>query len=370
MMSSKHINKFAIGMGALLLVVLGFALGTAVAPGKAETNTVELLVAQTGNQFVTDDEGIFSEVYNRVSPSVVSINIATRHAGTDVFVPESLGTGFVIDKQGYIVTNYHVVEGADRIEVNFFDGTITRAEVIGTDPDSDLAVIKVDLAGERLNPVTFADSDTLLIGQRALAIGSPFGERWTLTSGIISALDRKIDGLGGFSIGAVIQTDAAINPGNSGGPLLNLQGQVIGVNSQIISETRSNSGVGFAIPSNLVQHAVSEMIETGSVNYSYIGITGDDINLDIMEAYKLPDNLRGVVVAQVLPNTPAANAGLLSSSDAKVDVITAIDGKPVTSFSTLIAYLASNTIPGQQVKLTVLRDGQEMSMLVTLGERP
>ena len=367
MSSAKRTGFIAV---AILLVVFGFILGTAVLPSLAGAGEAHLQVAQTNNQLITDDEIIFSDIYNRVSPSVVSINISQRLGGANNFEPLALGTGFVIDQQGHIVTNNHVVEGADRIEVNFYDGTIVRADIVGLDPDSDLAVIRVDLPPERLFPVTFADSDALLVGQRALAIGSPFGERWTLTSGIISALNRTIDGLSGYAIGAVIQTDAAINPGNSGGPLLNLQGQVIGVNSQIVSETHSNSGVGYAVPSNLVVRVARELIERGEVNYSYLGITGRDINLDLIEEYNLPNNLRGVYIAQIIANSPAENSELNPISNGSVDVITAVDGVPVYGFNTLIAYLATHTTPGQTVNLTVMRDGQQFNLPVVLGQRP
>lgn len=351
--------------------MFGFVLGTVALPSMATGSQVTLQVAPTGNQLITDEERIYANVYNQVSPSVVSINISSRNSATNTFDPESLGTGFVIDQQGHIVTNFHVVDQGDRIEVNFIDGTITRAEVVGLDADSDLAVIKVDLPAAQLKPVVFDNSDELIIGQRTLAIGSPFGERWTLTSGIISALGRQIEGLGGYSIGAVIQTDAAINPGNSGGPLLNLEGNVIGVNSQIISRTRSNSGISFAIPSNLVLRVARELIEKGSVAYSFLGITSrsGDVDLNLIEQYGLPNNTRGVVVAGTTPGGPAATAGLQSLTNNSVDIITAINGQSVTSFSTLISYLSINTSPGETVNLTVLRDGQLVNVPLTLGTR-
>lgn len=354
------VKKLGITTAVLVLVLFGFLLGTALPTRTAAQSTVPLLV--------TEDERIFSEIYNRISPSVVSINIAVRQGSR--FINESLGTGFVIDKQGHIVTNNHVVDGADRIEVNFFDGTIVRAEIVGLDPDSDLAVIKVSLPESQLQPIAFGNSDALVIGQRALAIGSPFGERWTLTTGIISALNRRIDGLTGYAIGAVIQTDAAINPGNSGGPLLNMLGEVIGVNSQILSQTRSNSGVGFAVPSNLVKRVSQELIARGEMTYSYLGITGGDIDLNWIESYNLPNNMRGVPVTQVLPNGPAAQAGIRSFTDRSVDIITAVDGRPLLGFNTLISYLAGNTSPGQTITLSVVRNGELVDIPVILGRRP
>jgi S1-C subfamily serine protease len=329
--------------------------------------------------FATEMERMLADVYNRVSPSVVSISVITAQGSR--LRGEGTGTGFVIDTAGHIVTNAHVIDGAVRIEVNFFDGRIVRGQLVGADRDSDLAVIKVDVPPETLTPVPLGDSDSLFIGQSVVAIGSPFNQRWTMTTGIISALERTIQGLSNFSIGSVIQTDAAINPGNSGGPLLNLRGEVIGVNSQIISEARINSGVGFAIPSNLVRRVSEALIERGSVDYSYLGIQGGDVYLGLIEALNLPNNARGVVVSGVEPNGPAARAGLRSAGNVRqiggisvplsVDIITAINGEPLSGMSELVSYLASNTQPGDQVTLTVVRDGREQfDVVVTLQPRP
>ncbi|MBZ0292635.1 MAG: trypsin-like peptidase domain-containing protein, partial [Anaerolineae bacterium] len=335
---------------------------------------------------LTDDEQRLARLYEQISPSVVSINVVAQESGSSSLFPEEegfafgSGSGFVIDQQGHIVTNNHVVDGATRIEINFYDGTLTRGEIVGVDPDSDLAVLQVDLPSENLHPVMFGNSNNLVIGQSAIAIGSPFGERWTLTTGVISALDRRITGLNNYAIGSVIQTDAAINPGNSGGPLFNLNGEVIGVNSQIRSRTRSNSGIGYAIPSNLVQRVANEMLTSGRVNYSYLGISGDDVNLALIETLDLPNNTRGVVVDRVEPGGPAAQAGLRnpgnrqivegSSVPSSADIITAINGEAITDFSALIGYLASNTRPGDTVNLTVLRDGQAVQLSLTLSSRP
>ena len=257
-------------------------------------------------------EGVYTELYNEVSPSVVSISVVARREGGDGPMGQNRpliggGTGFVIDNEGHIVTNNHVVDGATEIEVSFVDGTLASAEVVGLDADSDLAVLQLDLPEEdlaALQPVTFGDSSNLAIGQRVVAIGSPFGQRWTLTSGIISAIDRSIQGLTEFSIGGVIQTDAAINPGNSGGPLLDLQGRVIGVNSQIVSRDGSNAGIGFAIPGNLAQSVSQELIEQGFVNYSYLGIAGRDVYLPLINEFGLENDTQGVVVAEVSPGGP------------------------------------------------------------------
>ncbi|PJF22607.1 MAG: trypsin [Phototrophicales bacterium] len=326
---------------------------------------------------LTTNEARRVDVYNRVAPSVVYIEI-TRRSTALVDEIGSSGSGFVIDQQGHIVTNYHVVQGATEIIVTFFDGTITRAEIIGTDADSDLAIIKVDIPAERLIPVTFGNVDDLQVGQEVVAIGSPFGQNWTLTTGIISATNRIIRGLGDYSIGSAIQTDTPINPGNSGGPLLNLNGEVVGVNSQIISETRSNSGVGFAIPSDLVVRVAEELIRDGEVSYSFIGISGGDVSLPIIEALNLANNQRGVFVSSVVRNTPAEEAGLkppeivgtgANERLLSADIILAIDGTETPSMAALISYLARETRPGDTVILTVLRDGEIIELPLTLAKR-
>ncbi|MBL8134151.1 MAG: trypsin-like peptidase domain-containing protein [Anaerolineae bacterium] len=374
---------------AILFVVLTAAIiaGSAFVTGSAQQDVVwpaSFVPTQDSSSAVLPSETVYSDIYNHVSPSVVSINVVARTPSTQFFDEEfsgGTGTGFVLDQQGHIVTNAHVVDGAIRIEVNFRDGSIYRGEMVGIDYDSDLAVIQVQRVVSELVPVPLGDSDALFIGQEVVAIGSPFNQPWTLTTGIVSALDRTIDGLGEYQIGEVIQTDAAINPGNSGGPLLNLNGEVIGVNSQIISQSRSNSGVGFAIPSNLVRRVASELIADGAVDYSYLGIRGGDIDLATIEALGLPNNARGVIISAVEPGGPAALGGLRNARNPRevdgirvygsVDIITAINGSTITGMPSLIAYLSSQTRPGDTVTLTVVRDGsQAIQLPVTLVARP
>jgi S1-C subfamily serine protease len=373
-------KKGAVLVGGLLLVAFGFVLGTTVINTTAAPISAPILQQSTTTRApLTEDERYFADIYNRVSASVVSINVIGSNDDVGVF--GASGTGFVIDQQGHIITNNHVVDGADQIEVNFLDGTITEGTVVGLDPDSDIAVLQVNAPADELIPVTFGDSDTLFIGETTLAIGSPFGQRWTLTTGIISALGRTIQGLNQFSVGSVIQTDAAINPGNSGGPLLNLNGEVIGVNSQIASESRASAGIGFAIPSNLVKKVATDLITNGKVNYSFLGISsGSEMSLTLINALELPNNLQGVIVNDVNAEGPAGQAGLRPPGNERVlngervptsaDIITAIDGQPITGMSGLVSYLASRTIPGQTVNLSVWRDGQEIIIPVTLGQRP
>jgi len=350
---------------ATALLLTGFAVGSYTTPA----------AAQDSSPLRTSYEQIFADVYNRVAPSVVSISVIARGGGNNPHSDDDFlrggGTGFVYDTEGYIITNAHVVDEAEEIAVNFFDGTLARAEIVGADIDSDIAVLRVkDVDAERLSPVTFGDSSALMVGQATLAIGSPFGEDWTLTSGIVSALNRSIRGLSTFSTGGVIQTDTAINPGNSGGPLLNLDGEVIGVNTQILSATRSNSGIGFAVPSNLVQRVVVELIENGSVDYSYVGIQGSNIQLETIEEFDLPNDLQGAVVNAVVPGSPAARAGLEDPSENGIDIITAIDDTPITSMDDLLGYLAGNTSPDDTVTITIYRDGESVELSLTLGKRP
>jgi S1-C subfamily serine protease len=370
---------------AFALVAVGFVAGTSVMSIFAnERDSVELLPVQQQQapdlSGLSESERSIAEIYQRSVPSVVSINVNTGFGGGG-------GSGFVIDTEGHIVTNFHVVDQAqsDGIEVNFYDGTIVPAEIVGLDPDSDLAVIRVDLPAERLQPIAFGNSQDLVVGQTVVAIGSPFGEEWTLTSGIVSALERTISGLnqyeteqgfgGSYSIGAVIQTDAAINPGNSGGPLINLAGEVVGVNAQIRTETGGNTGIGFAIPSVLAERVAQELIAEGEVDYSLIGISGQNISLNAIEGLDLPNNQRGFIVGNVVPGGPAAEAGLRNAArteDASYisgDIVTAINGEPLDSIDDLIAYLALNTKPGDVVNLTVLREGETLEIPVTLAER-
>jgi S1-C subfamily serine protease len=340
------------------------------------------LYAQEEDQPILS-EANFQRVYAEASPSVVSINVLAfrqNQRGTNEPVGGS-GSGFLIDdSEGYVVTNNHVIDGATRIEVSFIDGTQALAEILGADPDSDIAVLQVDVVPEGVEGLEFADSDTLAVGEAVLAIGSPFGERWTLTSGIISALNRRISGAEQYAIGGVIQTDAAINPGNSGGPLLNLNGQVVGVNTQIRTATGASVGIGFAVPANLTMRVAKDLIENGSVQYSYIGIGGGDVTLSLIQAFDLPRNFQGVVVGNVAQGGPAASAGLRSAGNVTqldgipvpgtVDIITAVDGQPMRSFNDLITHLAQRTSPGDVVTLTVLRDGQDILTIdVELGAR-
>jgi 2-alkenal reductase len=315
-----------------------------------------------------------ADVYQKVIQSMVNVSVVERGGGAGT------GSGFVVDAEGHIVTNNHVIENASYIEVMFVDGTILPADLVGRDPGSDLAVIKVDAGDMELQPVTLADSENVFVGQQVLAVGNPFGQEFTLTSGIVSALDRSLESATRFSIPEIIQTDAAINPGNSGGPLLDMSGNVIGVNTAILSETRSASGVSFAIPSNTVRRVIPYLIANGQYAHSWLGISGGTIRPEQREAMNLDSTVRGVMVADIDSRGPAARAGLRGSTDAVRtpfgnlavggDIITAINDAPITGMSDLIAYLADSTAPGDKIVLTVLRNGQQEQITVELMERP
>jgi 2-alkenal reductase len=299
----------------------------------------------------------------------------------------ALGSGFVWDKNGDIVSNNHVVDGATKIQVTFSDGTTVPATLVGNDPYSDLAVIKVDVSADMLNPVTMADSTQVKVGEIAIAIGNPYGFEGSMTVGNVSGVGRdlpssQVDQNSGatYSIPEIIQTDASINPGNSGGVLVNDQGQVIGVTSALESASCSSSGIGFAIPAEIVSKVVPELIKSGKYEHPYLGISGTDMTPDIAKAMNLPVETRGAMVIQVTDGGPASKAGLQGSNDTVTingvqgtvggDVITAIDGQTINSMSDIIAYLAVNTQVGQTVTLTILRNGQTQTVDIDLGSRP
>jgi len=328
---------------------------------------------------VVDEQSLLVTLYARINPSVVNITVYQLQGGTMTAIGQ--GSGFLYDEDRHIVTNAHVVQDADQLEVTFSDGLITSADIVGLDLNSDLAVVQVEDVPDSIKGLTLGKMEDLAVGQTVLAIGNPFGLEGTLTKGIISALGRDIPALTPFSIPQSIQTDAAINPGNSGGPLLNLHGEVIGVNAQIETgnTSRSNSGVGFAIPVNIVEKVVPELIEKNKVEWSWVGVSGRSLTPDIVEAMNLPVN-KGAYIADITKGGPAEKAGL-HGSDKRVkvnrreieiggDVIVAIDNQPIESFDDLLIYVAMQTKPQQDIKLTVIRDGKTKELTLTLGIRP
>jgi 2-alkenal reductase len=324
-----------------------------------------------------DMEGTLMALYERVNPSVVHIFVLD-----DQGLVAGTGSGFVFDNDGHIVTNNHVVTGAGGLEVVFADGQRRAAEVVGTDVDSDLAVIRIDSLPEGVQPLPLGDSNEVRVGQFAVAIGNPFDETGSLSLGIISGLgrsltsDRIAEGGGRYSLPQVIQTDAAINPGNSGGPLLNLAGEVIGVNSAISTSTGTNSGVGFSIPINAVHRVAPALIAEGIYHYPYIGVRMTSIDLATQEELNLPQ-ASGIYVTDITPGSPAEEAGLQASGINDTigilpggDFIIAVDGRPVIEPDDLIGFLVFDAEVGQTIILTVIRDGEQIEVPLTLGERP
>lgn len=330
-------------------------------------------------------QDILTSIYERASPGVVSIRVLTTDG-------EAMGSGWVYDQEGHIITNYHVVEGFSDFEIDFSSGLKVRGEVIANDLDSDIAVIKVDVPPEELYPLPLGDSDQLKVGQTVVAIGNPFGLSGTMTVGIISAVGRTLPSMrpapgsrgSHFTAADIIQTDTAINPGNSGGPLLNLNGEVIGINRAIRTESFNtggepvNSGIGFAVSINMVKRVVPSLIDSGNYNYPYLGISSyEEISLLLQEALELPQ-ATGAYVSEISPNSPAEKAGLrggstpteISGYNKGGDLIIAIDGVDIKSFGEMLTYLVTNKKPGDTVVLTILRDGERMEVPLTLENRP
>jgi S1-C subfamily serine protease len=310
------------------------------------------------------------EIYNQIKHSVVLIQ-------TDI----GLGSGFIYDNKGYIITNYHVIEGANTIQVTFLDGNITGASKVGEDPYSDLAVIKVNSEATTLYPVVLGSSSNLTVGEPVAAIGNPFGLSDTITSGIVSALGRTLDAPGGYVIVDIIQVDAAINPGNSGGPLVNLKGQVIGINTAIIAEEEERTfvGVGFAIPSDTIKREIDDLIENGAYKHPWVGISGVDVNIAIAQYIGL-EKPQGFLIIEVVSGSPADLAGLQGGDESVIidgqeilvggDVIVGVDDQPVRKLTDLVVYIERNKRLGDLVSLTIIRNGQESSITLELGERP
>lgn len=396
---------------ALLIALLGFAGGIAgflVADEVAGDQSTRAADASDEGFQPTNDDGPVEldaapvtdpssttmtprEIYRTVSPSVVHITSRATAVETGLFgLPkqeqsEGTGSGFVIDRRGHIVTNAHVVQGAEELSVSFgTEATDVPAKLVGADRSSDIAVIKVDLEAEQLEdvdlkPLRFGDSSKLQVGDPVLAIGNPFGLDRTLTTGVVSALQREIPALNDFRISDVIQTDAAVNPGNSGGPLLDGNGRVIGVNSQIQSRTGSFAGIAFAVPSSTVRSVANELVDKGKVEYAWLGVAGGEITPMLVKEYDLPVD-EGVLVGSVTPGSPADKAGLSGGREVRElgtgetrreggDVILRFDGTKLASMRQL-ADLVDAHKPGDEVRIEYLHNGRKRVETVTLGERP
>jgi S1-C subfamily serine protease len=382
---------------------LSTSFGSAVAGGLVVL-IAGLILIQTGVVDTSDNDGSSSviepaalarpasnstqgltvhDIYQRDSEGVAFIRSTIVQKTQSVFgLPQqqssqATGSGFLVDNDGHILTNAHVVEGAKSVTVQLGDGAEQDAQVVGSDPSSDIALLKVDNT-EGANPLPLGDSSKVQVGDPVIAIGNPFALDRTVTSGIVSALQRQIQAPNGFSISDVIQTDAAINPGNSGGPLINGAGQVIGINSQIESQSGGNEGVGFAVPIKTAADVVSQLENGGQVHQPYLGISGEDIDPQVAQALNLPAS-QGVLVARVLSGGPADDAGIKGATGQATisgqtfpvggDIITKVDGKAVTGMDDVISAVNGHK-PGDQLSMTIFSGGQQKDVTVTLGDRP
>jgi S1-C subfamily serine protease len=327
-------------------------------------------------------------LFKQVKNSVVQVTSKVSNANIQIIINGNplesqstrLGSGFVLDNQGHIITNYHVVGDAKTVDVTFVDGNSYNAKVIGADPFSDIAVIQLtdDFSAENVVPLVIANSSSLEVGQQIVAIGNPFGLSDTMTTGIVSQMGRLLPDPGtNFSTPNTIQTDAAINPGNSGGPLLNMQGQVVGINTAISSTTGEFSGIGFAVPSNVIIREAQGLIKNGCYGHPWLGIAGGALTPDIAQSGGLPRNYKGVVVASVQSGSPAEKAGLkgvtqndVSNTQQIGDIITGIDGHPLRSMDELVNYIDVHKSVSDNVMLTVNRHNQIMNLNLVLQARP
>jgi putative serine protease PepD len=337
---------------ALLLAAgVGGAVGAGVALETQDDSSGEATASTA--QPVARSNSAIAAVYERVKDGVVEVQTSVDGGGDNPFGPGgngATGSGFVIDKEGHIVTNQHVVGGADSAVVRFSDGSEVDAEIVGTDPSSDIAVLDVDRPSSRLTPLSFAGDVSLQVGDSVIAIGSPFGLEGTLTTGVISALGREIESPNGFEIENVVQTDAALNQGNSGGPILDSEGRVVGVAAQIRTESGGSDGIGYAIPGDTAQRVARELIEDGSVEHAYLGVG-------------LPDDGQATL-QEVREDSPADRAGLRAQ-----DVVTEVNGNAVRTGDDLRAAIDARR-PGDKITLTIERSGDERTVEVTLGQRP
>ncbi len=402
LLNKKTIGIIAISAIALSVVIIADVafIGTGEVTNGVQRQNIAVAASSVNinNSTPTSQAGLMTsspsngsnllpDVFQRVENSVVQIT-TTKSNPNDVIIvngiPETgkskaLGSGFVYDNQGHIITNFHVIDGANNADVTFTDGNTYSAKVIGKDSFSDLAVLQItdNFSEEKVIPLVMANSSDLRTAEQVAAIGNPFGLSGTITTGIISQLGRLLPNPDtGFSIPNTIQTDAAINPGNSGGPLLNMNGQVIGMNTAIFSGTGSFSGIGFAIPSNTIAKEVPSLIKDGTYVHPSLGISGGKITPELAKAAGLPANYKGIVVGTVQPNSPAEQAGIkgVTQDDTGTtnlgDLIIAVDGHSTRQIDDLINYIESNKNVGDPIKLTISRDGKIMDLTATLQARP
>jgi S1-C subfamily serine protease len=374
--------------GGLVVLVIGLILIKAGAVNTDNNSSDSAIVAPAALAKPASDSSsrglTVHDIYQRDAQGVAFIRseiVQKTQSPFDLFPQKqqstATGSGFLIDNDGHVLTNAHVVQGAQRVDVQLGDGASQQAQVVGTDPSSDVALLKVDDT-KGVDPLPLGDSNKVEVGDPVVAIGNPFGLDRTVTSGIVSALQRQIQAPNGFSISDVIQTDAAINPGNSGGPLIDGAGQVVGINSQIESQSGGNEGVGFAVPIKTAADVISQLENGGSVHRAYLGISGGDITPDIAHALNLPVS-QGVLIERVLSGGPADDAGIKGATGQATiagqtfpvggDIITKVDGKPISGMDDVISAV-NDKQPGDEITLTVFSGGHQHDVTVKLGDRP
>ena len=386
--SSSAVKPFALLLAAAMLGG-GAALGGAAAVGALDGTSSTTVVQQSSatSSAVPTSAGTalsINEIYKRSGPGVVQITstVGSSTSSTGQFqqASQALGSGFVLDTQGHIVTNFHVIDGATSIQVRFSNDDTLKATLVGSDPSTDVALLKVDASAGALTPLALADSARIEVGDAVVAIGNPFGLERTVTAGIVSALQRAVTAPNGYSIDHVIQTDAPINKGNSGGPLLNTRGEVIGINSQIETGGAGdgNVGIGFAVPSNTVKTVIAQLLTSGKVDHAYLGVSAVEITSDIAKSFRLPVT-KGLVIQKVNPGSGASGAGLRAGSKQVViagesfrmggDVIVAAAGKDVSTIDELRDVIAAHK-PGEKIQLKIYSGDTVKTVTVTLGRRP
>ncbi|MDB9722046.1 trypsin-like peptidase domain-containing protein [Nitrosopumilus sp.] len=364
-------------VGSISVLIIFTALF--IIPAEPDQTAIQMQneIDEINNIILTKSETLsLIEIFEKSEPGVVRVNIQRNQTESDV---GGVGSGFVFDTQGHIITNAHVVKDATKTVVTFLDGRSYNAEIIGVDEYTDIGVIKVNADLKLLNPLSLGDSSNLQVGEPITAIGNPFGLSGSMTSGIISQMGRLLPSDSGYSIPDVIQTDAAINPGNSGGPLLNMRGEIVGINTAIQSTTGEFTGVGFAIPSQTVAKIVPTLISDGEYKHPWIGISGTDIDLEMASVMEL-ENTLGFLIITVIEDSPASDAGLIGSNkmievegrgySIGGDIIVSVDGIDVRKIDDILIHLQRGKAVGDEMVLEVLRDGRTTNVTIVLQERP
>jgi len=364
----------------VVLVVFTFMMippATILPPEIIVTNGYSATTVGEQTPIRTSKDLSLTEIFERSEAGVVRVNVIKSEQIEGL---NGVGSGFVFDQSGHVITNHHVIDNSEKIVVTFLDGSSYNANIIGSDPFTDIAVIKVDAEPSLLHPLPVGDSSNLKVGMQVVAIGNPFGLSGSMTAGIVSQLGRLLPSQDtGFSIPDVIQTDAAINPGNSGGPLLNIKGEVVGINTAIQSAIGEFTGIGFAIPSKTVSKIAPQLIEEGEYHHPWVGISGRDIDPDLAKILNLKD-AKGFLIVTVVEASPADKAGLIGSSKTKEidgvtyqvggDIILSVDGKPVRKIDDILIHLQREKSVGDEMVLEILRDGRNTNFVILLEERP